>query len=72
MLDLQTIVSGSFVLMSARPKPKRRPHFDLELNSREYMRVGGVNYTEQSEGVIILYLVVDVAGFFSPDFRATG
>ena len=44
MLDLQTIVSRSFVLMSARPKPssKRRPRFDLNLNLREYMRVSGV------------------------------
>ena len=42
MLNLQTFVSGSFVLMSARPKPKRRPRFDLELNLREYMRVSGL------------------------------
>ena len=42
MLDLQTIVSGSFVQMYARPKPKRHPRFDLKLNLREYMRVSGV------------------------------
>ena len=43
MLDLQTIVSGSFVLMSARPKPERRPRFDLKLNLHEYMRFSGVS-----------------------------
>ena len=38
MLNLETIVGGTVVVMSARPKPERRCRFDLELNLRESMR----------------------------------
>ena len=53
MLDFETMVSGSFILMSGGPKLDRRSRFDLELNLRESMRVRRVDCTEQSEGVII-------------------